>query len=732
MDEQGRDHGEEVDLEPVATVRKRRPQVLWAVLAAVALAAGALVVTSADDDGNQRPGLPVDLASQLGGGGEAAAADASMRAWVTYVAGDDLPALGGEATAYRLSGDVDEADVRALADALGIDGAVEGDGAGSWWVAGDGGVGRLDVHAGSGASWSYFAGESDCVTSDGGIVACAAGGSSSSAGSSGSGSAPPCDPGEACATFDSTGVAIDGCAEATDDVAVDCAARPTTAAVPTTSVPPCVEPESAAPDQCLPPPPDSGVTDCIEAGPCPDDTPTYLPPPPESEDEARAAALAVVAASGADVEGARVTASAGGASRTWFVTVEPVVEGIPTGLVSYVEVSEDAVVVSGNGFFGQPEPLGGYPLLDTRDVIDRANAQSGVGIEPALGAADDAVSSTTGGGDGGTGVGGTTGGDEPTTTVVTGDDPCAVPDGASDGCGGTTGCGGDACIDVDVAEPPPDTTIPCKVQPDGREICEYTCPEQGDPAAGCGPTCPQAESTDDIAVGAPDSVDCTPPHPTPGEPVPGPVPSPEPQPLEVVLVDAEPSLILLPATDGSTDAYLVPAYRFTAEDGSTVDLPAITEDALAGPSSTETTVPDTVVPEPEPEPVPVPEPQPCQVLEEGDDTGTTHTVQTCPTPSEDPGALPKGEQPAIGVGYYVDIDLQCAGGSFVLGQDTWIAADDAPARWGDTGEQFEGGTFTLDAEDHGTFVGDAAATKVAEFRTLGPAEDIFCSPQPRG
>ena len=51
----------------------------------------------------------------------------------------------------------------------------------------------------------------------------------------------------------------------------------------------------------------------------------------------------------------------------------------------YVEVSEDAVVTSGNGFFGQPEALGEYPLLDTRAVIDRANAQSGSGIEPALG-----------------------------------------------------------------------------------------------------------------------------------------------------------------------------------------------------------------------------------------------------------------------------------------------------------------------------------------------------------
>ena len=139
MDEQGSEHVEELDARAGRrSSASRRPRALWAVLAVVAVAAGALVVTSADDDGNQRPGLPVDLAVASGAGGaEAAAADSSMRAWVTYVPGDDLPALGGEATAYRLAGDVDEAQVRALADALGLDGEVQSDGAGSWWVAGE-------------------------------------------------------------------------------------------------------------------------------------------------------------------------------------------------------------------------------------------------------------------------------------------------------------------------------------------------------------------------------------------------------------------------------------------------------------------------------------------------------------------------------------------------------------------------------------------------------------------
>ena len=55
-------------------------------------------------------------------------------------------------------------------------------------------------------------------------------------------------------------------------------------------------------------------------------------------------ALEVVAASGVDVDGARVSAQSRRRVTSWFVTVEPVIDGIPTGLVSYVEVGDDAVV----------------------------------------------------------------------------------------------------------------------------------------------------------------------------------------------------------------------------------------------------------------------------------------------------------------------------------------------------------------------------------------------------
>ena len=693
MDDQGKESAGELDLQPTPTVRSKRPRALWAVLAVVGVAAGALVITSADDDGDQVPGLPIDLAglaARSGGGDAEAAADGSMPAWVTYVPGDDLPALGGEATAYRLSADVDDERVGRLADAVALEGEVQSDGAGSWWVDA-GGNGRLNVLTGHGASWSFLGGFSDCVLEDGGIGAC-------------------CAPDEPCKTFDTTGVAIGapggaGCEAATDDVAVDCAA------VPTTSTTACLVTPGQAPAECLPPPPDTVTCDAV-AGDCVE-APNPVLPPLEGEDDARRIALDVVRASGFDADGAQVDASAGGESRSWHVTVQPYVDGLPTGLVTDVEVSDAGRVLSGSGYLGPAEVVGEVPLLDTRAAIERANANGGVdrAVDGGV-AADDAVSSNTGGTD-------DVEAPEPgTADPGAATEPCEVPEGASDSCVGTTGCGGDGCVDLTST-----TTVPCKAQPDGREICEIDeCAEAEVDAPADGPVttlpcsvppCPRVVPPIDETVPAPDTVDC----PTP--PIdPAPVPVPKPDPVEIVLIDAEPSLVILPANDGSGDAYLVPAYRFTAEDGGTVDLPAVADEALAGPTTTETVVP-------EPAPVdPVPEPQPCEVLEEQDPgTETTHTVQTCPSPNED--AL------EIGRAYYVDIDVECGGGTFSLGGRIWITDDEEVAGWADPGERHEGGMFTLDAVDHGTFVGDANGTLTAEFRRLGPAEDVFCTPEPR-
>lgn len=125
----------------------RRRRALWGALAVIAVAVGAVAVQSADDD---PPRLPLALGAE--GASKEAAADMSMRANVVYVAGPDLPELGGEATAYRLRGEADEATVQRIADALGLAGTPEREG--TVWRVTDG-QHTLEVNPGMGSSWWY-------------------------------------------------------------------------------------------------------------------------------------------------------------------------------------------------------------------------------------------------------------------------------------------------------------------------------------------------------------------------------------------------------------------------------------------------------------------------------------------------------------------------------------------------------------------------------------------------
>ncbi|MBL8777752.1 MAG: hypothetical protein JNK12_17555 [Acidimicrobiales bacterium] len=83
---------------------------------------------------------------------------------------------------------------------------------------------------------------------------------------------------------------------------------------------------------------------------------------------------------------------------------------------------------------------------------------------------------------------------------------------------------------------------------------------------------------------------------------------------------------------------------------------------------------------------------------------------------------------AAGVGYYVDVDLDCL--AFEL-SGIWVLVDGDPRSWQPADERFEGGTFTLDSLSTGTFVGDFAETKVATFRLLAGDETPNCVPVPR-
>ena len=132
----------------------------------VAVVLGALAVVGGDDDQT-----PPDLPVALDGSGATARTTRSRRRRrraraVTYVPGPDLPALGGEAPAYRLTGSVDEARVRALADALGLEGTVTHE-AEVWSVVGDDVLEVQDTGA-----WWFTSGAAASSPPSSGDVAC--------------------------------------------------------------------------------------------------------------------------------------------------------------------------------------------------------------------------------------------------------------------------------------------------------------------------------------------------------------------------------------------------------------------------------------------------------------------------------------------------------------------------------------------------------------------------------
>jgi hypothetical protein len=634
-DDSGTTSGDELRLEPVQVGTRTRRRALWGVLAVVAVVAGGLVVASGGDEGSG-PRLPVALGASREMAATAGAADMSL-AWVTYVAGEGLPALGGEGTAYRLSGTVDEARVRDLAAALGLDGDLTHED-GYWHVAA--GAAVLEVYEAGGSWWfSAAAGEvvePDAAVSDSATGSGSRGSASATASASGTASASPaCEPGPATdCTF------VDLGAPAPDTTA-PCAPDDASCTVLTTI-------DCGAPQvDCTAPPP-------LEPTP-PADLPT--------EGAARQIALDLLAAAGMDVDGAKVTVD--GPYDAWYVTVEPQIDGVAvSGWGASVGVGSEGAVTSASGVIGTPERVGDYPLVDTLAAIDRLNEQQGQYGGPVPAIATDAVTSEAN----------ETTADAPVPTAACGSDDqsCTV-----------------MSTRLSVGDEQPTTTTyvsSCKVQLDGSELCEG----HGSSSAGGGSepgVCYQAmppvgdEAATETTVAGSECVI---------EPMP--VPVPQPAPTEVVLTDAERVLVLLGAVDGSGDAYLVPGYRFSNEDGVIVEVAAVADDSLAPTTIPETTVFETTVPEVTEPPAPT--------------TG-------------DPVVLEPGQTPEIGVGYYVaDVNTHC--GTFVFADQWWATDAQTPLDWS---TPTEGGTFTLSTSDEGTFVGDAAGTKTATFTARGPASE---------
>ncbi|MDQ1713396.1 MAG: hypothetical protein QOE45_2846 [Frankiaceae bacterium] len=96
-------------------------------------------------------------------------------------------------------------------------------------------------------------------------------------------------------------------------------------------------------------------------------TPPKPPPMPSAED-ARNAAAPVLAALG--LGSAPVTVQDGWGTRT--VVAAPVVGGLPTsGYETRLDVDVHGDITSGNGFLGTPEAAATYPLLDPRASVER-------------------------------------------------------------------------------------------------------------------------------------------------------------------------------------------------------------------------------------------------------------------------------------------------------------------------------------------------------------------------
>jgi hypothetical protein len=146
--------------------------VLWAVLAVIAIAAGAFALTRGDSGGGGLAKLPIALGSG-GARTEAAAgiADMKLAAPITYVAGKGLPALGGEGDVYSYEGAATDDAVSRLAEALGLSGKVQREDQRIFVQDGD----RIvEVYAGPGLPWSTY---STSGVSGGVAIACAPDGS---------------------------------------------------------------------------------------------------------------------------------------------------------------------------------------------------------------------------------------------------------------------------------------------------------------------------------------------------------------------------------------------------------------------------------------------------------------------------------------------------------------------------------------------------------------------------
>lgn len=364
------------------TGMRNRLVVLSAVMAfAVGVAAVAVVAGSGGDGGSRLEKLSFAFAA-------AGAAERSSMALGApdmaspqfgppeYEVRGELPALGGEAPAYRLADEMSKAKVAELASRLGLAGDVEASAEG-WTVRGD--ERELSVLRVPGVPW-YLSpacegtptgpdAPASSTSSDRGVVSsagCAYGLHTTSGGGEEPSSTPP--PDVAVARAPAT-VAVAPCPRG----AMDC--RPATEAPTTTAVPPCPAGGSCAYSEA----PSPADRDAIERQPSP---PVPAPPPAvrpadlPSRAEAERIARSFFADGGVSLDRFELN---DGFSQ-WFATVQPPVGGLSTvGWGHSVAVGPKGEIVTGNGYLSEPERIGDYPLAGTAKGLERLRSGTGGG-----------------------------------------------------------------------------------------------------------------------------------------------------------------------------------------------------------------------------------------------------------------------------------------------------------------------------------------------------------------
>ena len=367
---------------------RRERGLLWVVLAgfvAGLVVVAAVAVGGGDDEPERLPALAIGSGGRAAAMAEGAASDMAFPAQrVEYRLGASLPDLPDEAPVYGLSGAIDEADVRRLADALGLDGvtvAREGD---SWVARTD--DRELRVQRSAGAPWYLSPGVTQCVGPDAPDAPVSS------------------DDGETTVTSEcvvsSVGRAFPVEVEAR--AAEEGTAEGREPATQTEPAPPATVEPCPMPD-C---PPGAACAQVCPVPPSP--MPVPPPEPPErpadlpTEDEAERIARETLEDAGADLTGARVRVEDG--FDQWYVNVDPVVDGVPTfGLTSSVGVGPKGEIRFANGWLGDPQRGEDYPLATVERALERFPSTGGGGGWAAY-AADDRVMAATpseGGGEGG-------------------------------------------------------------------------------------------------------------------------------------------------------------------------------------------------------------------------------------------------------------------------------------------------------------------------------------------